>query len=129
MEKAATESLDILQLLGGGGGCGGCWVCGCRSDPWVPCNGGCLLRGNIYHLEEIVGELWDVLFSLKNDLEDDEKFSHSLQFRGKETYMQNYGRMVAIYKQICCALVRFDLYEDLLRRMEKEFGKESAGQE
>ena len=39
------------------------WLLGLSEHPWVPCGGGggCWLRGNLYHLEELVGELRDVL--------------------------------------------------------------------
>ena len=58
--EATTDNLQILQLLGGGAP--RCW--GRRSDPWGVRGGGGggrWLRGNLDHLEELVGELRDVL--------------------------------------------------------------------
>ena len=60
---AATERFELLQLLGGGSPC--CW--GCQGVPWgarVGGGGGRWLRGNLDHVKELVGELWDVFLSL-----------------------------------------------------------------
>lgn len=76
-------------------------------------------------IEFTESEIWDIIFCMKHELEDDDKFSHSLEHSGRETYLENYGKKVSMYRQICYVIGRPDLYEDLIRLMDKKFGKKA----
>lgn len=65
-----------------------------------------------YKIEMSEQELWLIAFSLKHDMEDTDKALHSAQHYGMKTFMDNYGKYLDIYQNICSHLGRLDIYNE-----------------
>ena len=79
-----------------------------------------------YAIELSESELWSILFCTKHYLEQSEKTDHCKRFSGMQTYRENYGREIEIYRQICMKIGRPDLYDETISKIEnvlKEFEK------